>query len=218
MREKEHTRLRLKLTGSLFYVVLRIGVNCGGIEREGVKEIINGHSLTPVYFLCERDELRSEVSKNVFTVQSENSNMSITAPKSPHYNFDFFVSIGNNINFKLKSHFSKAVPNTLGLEDLFCHGISNKYCQKYCKKMTFHCWRCSDLIGFFLYVRKRGAYCVLPVGSHSQGRHSAWEFWGAPWASHLEITLVICCIWSIEAVSKTRVLFLMLWLRQHSYS
>lgn len=38
MREKARTCIRLKHTGSLFYVVLRIGVNSGGIEGEGVKE------------------------------------------------------------------------------------------------------------------------------------------------------------------------------------
>jgi len=60
--------------------------------------------------------------------------MSTTALNNPHYNFDVF-SIGNNINFKIKSHFSKAIPNILGLEDLLCNGISNKYHQKYCKRI-----------------------------------------------------------------------------------
>lgn len=37
MREKEHTCIRLKHTGSLFKGVLRIGVNHGG-KGEAVKE------------------------------------------------------------------------------------------------------------------------------------------------------------------------------------
>lgn len=38
MREEENTCIRLKHTGSLFCVDLRIGVNRGGIEGEGLKE------------------------------------------------------------------------------------------------------------------------------------------------------------------------------------
>lgn len=79
MREKEQTCIKMKHIGSFFNVDLKMEINCGGTEEAVVKEwTINDYSLTAVFLLHGKEKLGSEVYKNVFLVQPENFNMSIT--------------------------------------------------------------------------------------------------------------------------------------------